>query len=293
MNLESSLPAKTGSYHAPSLPKCEARSVREEKSPLKVKFSSFVKAFDLTPVKYKLVKEQDWTLERAELVEAQYKAFLFLLGTKDGRFFVPTLDIDEMWHTHILDTRKYMDDCASLFGEYIHHYPYLGLKDGEDEVRAKKLFAETCETLLSDLDIDVHALKFSCCGGGGSGGGGGCTGGGCTAGHCGTGHSDSGHSHHDSGYVPYNPVTNCGSGSSDSSRKRRRPEPSKKPSYTPPGRPSETPKRGWISRILGLSPAAAEKWFASVTPQDFSRNEYRPGAEALAALVVEKERILN
>jgi hypothetical protein len=133
----------------PTLPYPTTPTTSEETTALRVKFSAFAEQFDLTPVKYKLVKEKDWTLRRAEIVEAQYKAFLFLLGTKEGRFFIPTLDIDEMWHTHILDTRKYMEDCANFFGEYVHHYPYLGLKDGEDEIKAQKLFAATCETLLT------------------------------------------------------------------------------------------------------------------------------------------------
>ena len=41
---------------------------------------------------------------------------------------VPTLTIDEFWHAHILDTRAYMADCKALFGKYMHHYPYSGLK---------------------------------------------------------------------------------------------------------------------------------------------------------------------
>jgi len=250
-------------------------------SPLKIKFLMFVQQFDLTPIKYKLVKEQNWTLDRAELVEAQYKAFLFLLGNKEGRFFIPTLDIDEMWHTHILDTRKYMDDCATLFGEYIHHYPYFGMKDGEEEIKARKLFAETCETLLSDFDIKVKGLKFACCSSGSCSSGSSCSSGHCSSGNdSGGGHG--GHGGHESNdYVPSTIISGCSTGSSDSPKKEK----SRRTTYTPPSRPEQPQerKRGIFRRILGLSPAA-EKWYSSVTPEFFNKNEFRPDQKALQDL---------
>src|SRR4051812_20170867 len=35
----------------------------------------------------------------------------------------PTSEIDAVWHAHILHTKKYMQDCARLFGGYLHHTP--------------------------------------------------------------------------------------------------------------------------------------------------------------------------
>src|SRR5277367_2353333 len=157
---------------------------------LRAKFFTFNQSLDLNPIKYKLMKDKDWTLERANQVEPQYKAFLFLIGSRVKAEFVPTFDIDEMWHTHILDTRKYMADCALHFGEYIHHYPYLGMKDAEDRSRAEGLFAATCTTITEAFNINVHDLDATSCGGGGSS----CGGHSCGGGHasCASGHSDSG-----------------------------------------------------------------------------------------------------
>ncbi|MBF4254538.1 hypothetical protein EA007_27345, partial [Vibrio anguillarum] len=39
----------------------------------------------------------------------------------------------EIWHMHILDTRAYMRDCDTLFGEYLHHYPYFGMLGEENQ----------------------------------------------------------------------------------------------------------------------------------------------------------------
>ncbi len=43
--------------------------------------------------------------------------------------------MDEVWHAHILDTRRYAADCDCVFGEFIHHYPYFGLGDKHGDRR--------------------------------------------------------------------------------------------------------------------------------------------------------------
>ena len=127
---------------------------------------------DLESVKFKLAKEEGWSLARLDAVEQLYKAWLWLLAERPGIEWVPTLDIDEMWHTHILDTQKYMADCATLFGRYIHHYPFMGLKDEADAEKAEGLFAGTLAA-LADLGLDLEQLAADC-------GGGGCSSGGCS-----------------------------------------------------------------------------------------------------------------
>jgi hypothetical protein len=39
----------------------------------------------------------------------------------------PSKDVDEFWHNHILDTKKYREDCQAIFGFYLDHYPYFGM----------------------------------------------------------------------------------------------------------------------------------------------------------------------
>lgn len=66
-----------------------------------------------------------WDEDFARKVSELYKSFLFLIYkyrcTKIP--LVPTREIDEFWHTHILFTKKYFEDCHNIFGEYIHHNP--------------------------------------------------------------------------------------------------------------------------------------------------------------------------
>jgi Glycine-rich domain-containing protein-like len=268
------LPSRQANQFNPAILQVSMQDLRE-------KFAAFNQSLDLTPIKYKLMKDKDWTLDRANQVEPQYKAFLFLIGSKVRAEFVPTFDIDEMWHTHILDTRKYMTDCALHFGAYIHHYPYLGMKDADDRSRAESLFSSTCATIAEAFNINVHDLDATSCGGGcgSSCGGHGCGGHGCGGGHssCGSGHSDSGShgghgTHNDSGDGGF---TGCGSSDGgDAERKRQQPP-----------KDDSDQKPGFWRRIFGLSPTEEQaEWYASVTPELFDPTEFRPDVSVLKTM---------
>lgn len=75
---------------------------------------------DLTQIKQKVMFKQGWSKDHADKVEADYRAFLALGDKGKNR---PTADVDEMWHTHILDTKKYAADCQRMFGGFLHHIP--------------------------------------------------------------------------------------------------------------------------------------------------------------------------
>src|SRR3989344_866062 len=105
-----------------------------------------INALDLDPIKYKLIHEgvaDGWNRERADRVEDQYKKFLYMSITQGNASTVPTKDIDEFWHQHILDTHKYADDCQRTFGFFLHHFPYLGLRGEEDAKLLQLLFQRT------------------------------------------------------------------------------------------------------------------------------------------------------
>lgn len=48
-------------------------------------------------------------------------------------------DVDEFWHTHILQTIKYADDCEQVFATFLHHTPHVGERTAADlEKRARQ-----------------------------------------------------------------------------------------------------------------------------------------------------------
>jgi hypothetical protein len=103
---------------------------------------------DLSNVRMKLADPEEgkgYSDERLEMMETEYRKFLALHLAFPDADIVPSKLVDEIWHQHILDTQAYHDDCDAIFGTYLHHFPYFGMR-GEDDARALgDAFAETIE----------------------------------------------------------------------------------------------------------------------------------------------------
>ena len=115
-----------------------------------------VAALDLEPIKAKLMHRQSgegWTLERANAVEFEYRRFLYLMKRYPNEQTAPLVDVDTFWHYHILDTMKYAADCQAVFGRFLHHFPYIGLRGEDDEQaheRVGQRMQELYETTFGD-----------------------------------------------------------------------------------------------------------------------------------------------
>ncbi|HUL93896.1 MAG TPA: glycine-rich domain-containing protein-like [Burkholderiales bacterium] len=109
-----------------------------------------IQALDLDPIKFKLMDSEEgegWSRRYAEQMELAYKRFLTLLVTHPEETLAPSKDIDKFWHGHILDTLKYAEDCGKVFGYFLHHFPYFGMRGGEDAVNLARA-AESTRGLL-------------------------------------------------------------------------------------------------------------------------------------------------
>ncbi|MFO0704812.1 MAG: hypothetical protein U0517_02420 [Candidatus Andersenbacteria bacterium] len=97
---------------------------------------------DLDPIMVKLMDKKEgkgWTLEQALLAVGEYRRFLFLTVTREETI-VPTEFVDAVWHAHILDTMKYAKDCEEIFGFFLHHFPYFGMRGEEDQATLQSTF---------------------------------------------------------------------------------------------------------------------------------------------------------
>jgi hypothetical protein len=104
---------------------------------------------DLDPIKIKIMHEESgegWTLEKANAVEFEYRRFLVLMKLYPQEQTAPLFDVDTFWHYHILDTMKYASDCDKVFGYFLHHFPYIGLR-GEQDVQAHHRVGERMRQL--------------------------------------------------------------------------------------------------------------------------------------------------
>jgi hypothetical protein len=180
-----------------------------------------IDGLDFTSVKEKLRSQKNWWWKwrnDIDKLETEYKQFLYLIAVNPGKTVVPwTQQLDDFWHAHILDTRKYEEDCKKIFGKVVHHNPHLTIGSSKQ----KQAFNETKDMYRAAFDKkkgtaydgdtttssggDVIFMPVVFCGGGcasshgsshgdsgaaacgvassgDSGGGGGCGGGGCGGG---------------------------------------------------------------------------------------------------------------
>ena len=80
---------------------------------------------DLSILERRLVRRFGWFPRKARLGVASYKRFLHCcqIARGEGERLTPSEAVDEVWHYHVLDTRRYHEDCQRLFGQYLHHTP--------------------------------------------------------------------------------------------------------------------------------------------------------------------------
>src|SRR5712691_383266 len=137
-----------------------------------------IQALDLEPIKFKLMdteEGQGWSREYVEQMAIAYKRFLTLSVKYPKETIAPSKDVDKFWHGHILDTMKYAEDCQNVFGYFVHHFPYFGMRGEEDAANlaeagrtTKRLyeqeFGETVPSRASMCGVAVTRDQAAMCG---------------------------------------------------------------------------------------------------------------------------------
>src|SRR6267154_4205344 len=90
-----------------------------------------IRALDLESVKVRLMDPElgeGWTRDYADGIERGYRNYLTMLAKYQDHAedILLSKDVDEFWHTHILQTIRYTEDCEVVFGKYLHHNPHVG-----------------------------------------------------------------------------------------------------------------------------------------------------------------------
>jgi hypothetical protein len=103
---------------------------------------------DLANVKMKLADSEEGpglSYDEIALMETEYRKFLALHLMHPEADIVPCKIVDEMWHRHILDTAAYRVDCDSIFGRFLDHFPYFGMRGDEDAQALNDAYADTLD----------------------------------------------------------------------------------------------------------------------------------------------------
>ncbi|MBK1987928.1 hypothetical protein A0J48_010310 [Sphaerospermopsis aphanizomenoides BCCUSP55] len=109
-------------------------------------------------VKYRLMYPESGlglTDRQADWAIAQYLCFLMLFWLYPQANLVPNRVIDKVWHCHLLDTQKYMADCQLLFGAYVHHFPFYGLRGTVDQQQMYASFLQTQQLFSQHFGLDI------------------------------------------------------------------------------------------------------------------------------------------
>ncbi|WP_017221309.1 glycine-rich domain-containing protein [Moritella dasanensis] len=106
---------------------------------------SYVNTLNFDKLKWKLCEssEAEMTKEECALAEQEYRRYLTLKLLHPKDILVPNKLVDKFWHAHILDTRSYRDDCDSVFGFYLDHFPYFGIYGKDDNENLESAFTNT------------------------------------------------------------------------------------------------------------------------------------------------------
>ena len=116
-----------------------------------------VEAINFTMLRSKLIRDHVMTEEQCEETERLYRCFLALVIRYPDRTICPTGPIDTFWHAHILDTQAYERDCHALFGHFLHHFPYFGMRGSDDRADLERAFQETVDLFIRSFGIDPTA----------------------------------------------------------------------------------------------------------------------------------------
>jgi hypothetical protein len=98
---------------------------------------AIIESMDLGDVEMRLKmaepEGEGWSDEQVTTAINWYRRFLKLCVKYPDHPHVPNAPIDEVWHRHILDTAAYRENCNGIFGRFLDHYPYFGLRGDQNE----------------------------------------------------------------------------------------------------------------------------------------------------------------
>lgn len=84
-----------------------------------------IRQLDLSWLEVQLVRFHDFEPERAARAVQLYRCFLEISADHPERMIAPPAGADKAWHVHMLNNRRYNEDCLRIFGTILHHDPEL------------------------------------------------------------------------------------------------------------------------------------------------------------------------
>ncbi len=121
---------------------------------------------DFGAMKFKMLGESKSPLDTESKIDnaiEEYRRFLSLNLMYPDALIVPNKIMDEVWHQHILDTKAYRQDCQMVFGYFLDHFPYYGIRSDEDKKNRDSSFDETNKLYKNHFGVHPSSLDGSAC----------------------------------------------------------------------------------------------------------------------------------
>jgi hypothetical protein len=105
-------------------------------------------------------REHRWTVAQAREAKLWYRRFLWLSYQSNfRRSYAISKKSDELWHGHIVFTRRYRDDCDRVFHRYLDHTPGTGGSPklrGLQLKRAKAPYETAFDSAPPDIEMPCY-----------------------------------------------------------------------------------------------------------------------------------------
>jgi hypothetical protein len=108
------------------------------------------------------MKEYKWAESQASNAVQRYEKLFRLFGK--GASVVPTKEIDDVWHLHMLDPISYYASCMAYHGKIIGHNPALESSE-EEKSNLHSQFLKTAEIWKEAYGEEYFGSVAECNGG--------------------------------------------------------------------------------------------------------------------------------
>lgn len=108
-------------------------------------------------------KDFGYTDDDMAILEIELKRYFSLLAVmeKPGGIGMYSLDVDKLWHSFILFTKRYAHFCNTYVGHFIHHTPKINaVKSPEQLAKAQKDYHAFVKNYEEIFKIEVHPIWF-------------------------------------------------------------------------------------------------------------------------------------
>lgn len=98
---------------------------------------------------------KEWTAQQAIEADKWYRRFLILSLKYPDMSLVPSAEVDELWHLHILDMKRYETETVQIFGHVFYHKPNFNEGDLRPQIE------KTHELLLAEFGESFDNKTFT------------------------------------------------------------------------------------------------------------------------------------